>query len=242
MNTYPFAGEIKMEKVIKDGKEVIECEQVEYTFTPPGKEWARIDKDMNVVHLDMELCAKGPHNAYTALAMAIWKKAIETEREACAKVCEERQEVFEKYYTKGLAGMCAEAIRARSKCERGDAGTKISEDISCKTHPDAPHGFDRNMSHTLDRYVCECESWEPKQEPVECMFVNEDGECEQIEYGPVFDDPGVTPLYAAPPKREWIGLTDEEIEDLYFDKFSMGELKAFARAIEAAHGIKEKNT
>jgi hypothetical protein len=35
------------------------------------------------------------------------------EREACAKACEERQEVFEKYYTKGLAAMCAEAIRAR---------------------------------------------------------------------------------------------------------------------------------
>ena len=35
------------------------------------------------------------------------------EREACAKVCEERQEVFQKYYTKGLAAMCAEAIRAR---------------------------------------------------------------------------------------------------------------------------------
>jgi hypothetical protein len=30
-------------------------------------------------------------------------------------VCEERQEVFQKYYTKGLAGMCAEAIRARSE-------------------------------------------------------------------------------------------------------------------------------
>ena len=37
----------------------------------------------------------------------------EDEREARAKVCEERQEVFEKYYTKGLAAMCAEAIRAR---------------------------------------------------------------------------------------------------------------------------------
>jgi hypothetical protein len=37
------------------------------------------------------------------------------EREACARVCEERQEVFQKYYTKGLAAMCAEAIRARSK-------------------------------------------------------------------------------------------------------------------------------
>lgn len=38
--------------------------------------------------------------------------------------------------------------------------TKIPEDVPCKTHPDAPHGFDRNMSHTLDRYVCECEHWE----------------------------------------------------------------------------------
>jgi hypothetical protein len=90
MNTYPFAGEIKMEKVIKDGKEVIEWEQVdgnepiEYTFTSPATEWARVDKDMNVTHLDMELCAKGPHNAYTALAMAIWNKAIETEREKVA--------------------------------------------------------------------------------------------------------------------------------------------------------------
>jgi hypothetical protein len=37
------------------------------------------------------------------------------EREACAKACEERQEVFEKYYTKGLAAMCAAAIRARGE-------------------------------------------------------------------------------------------------------------------------------
>ncbi len=36
------------------------------------------------------------------------------EREACAVLCEERQEVFQKYYTKGLAAMCAEAIRART--------------------------------------------------------------------------------------------------------------------------------
>jgi myosin heavy subunit len=33
--------------------------------------------------------------------------------------------------------------------------------MTCKTHPDAPHGFDRNGSHSEDRYVCECESWEP---------------------------------------------------------------------------------
>jgi hypothetical protein len=49
----------------------------------------------------------------------------------------------------------------------------------------------------------------------------------------------VRDVYSAP-QRTWVGLTDEEIEDLYFDNFSMGELKAFAKAIEAK--LKEKNT
>ena len=132
-----------MTKGIKDGKEVVEWEPVplqsdrfsvdhvtgsvgigtpnqepiEYTFTPPATEWARIDKDLNVVHLDMELCAKGPHNAYTALAMAIWNKAIETEREACAELA--MQGTNEPVQTKTLEILrkererIAEAIRAR---------------------------------------------------------------------------------------------------------------------------------
>jgi hypothetical protein len=33
--------------------------------------------------------------------------------------------------------------------------------MTCKTHPDAPHGFLRNASHSEGRYVCECEHWEP---------------------------------------------------------------------------------
>jgi hypothetical protein len=88
---------------------------------------------------------------------------------------------------------------------------------------------------------------ETEQEPVAWMFVNEDGECEQIEYGPVFDDPGVTPLYASPPKREWVGLTDEEIQDLGYlsEKFDASNSEwfdrwGFARAIEEK--LKEKNT
>lgn len=35
-------------------------------------------------------------------------------------------------------------------------------DVPCNTHPDAPHGFNRNQSHTLGRYVCDCEGWEPE--------------------------------------------------------------------------------
>jgi hypothetical protein len=71
--TYPFAGIIQT-KLTQDenGNPVIAWKEV----TQPT-EWARIDKDCNVTHLDMDLCAKGPHNAYTALALAIWNRAIE---------------------------------------------------------------------------------------------------------------------------------------------------------------------
>ena len=35
------------------------------------------------------------------------------EREACAKLCDEREEIFQKYYIRGLPALCAAAIRAR---------------------------------------------------------------------------------------------------------------------------------
>jgi len=54
----------------------------------------------------------------------------------------------------------------------------------------------------------------------------------------------VTPIYTAPPKREWVGLTDDEIYD-YADKFlyqhgSNFGIKSFGKAVEAK--LKEKNT
>ena len=35
------------------------------------------------------------------------------------------------------------------------------EQPECNPHPAAPHGFDRTRSHSLGRYVCECEGWMP---------------------------------------------------------------------------------
>jgi hypothetical protein len=35
------------------------------------------------------------------------------------------------------------------------------QERKCNPHPDAPHGFLRNASHSENRYVCECEYWEP---------------------------------------------------------------------------------
>ena len=55
-----------------------------------------------------------------------------------------------------------------------------------------------------------------------------------------------THLYTAPQKREWVGLTDEEIQDLSYLSQKIDEGNAawfdrwgFARAIEAK--LKEKN-
>ena len=55
------------------------------------------------------------------------------------------------------------------------------------------------------------------------------------------------PLYTAPPQRTWVGLTDEEVRDLWSwsatseaEKTANTQQHAFARAIEAK--LKEKNT
>jgi hypothetical protein len=41
---------------------------------------------------------------------------------------------------------------------------EVTTEVPCKTHPDAPHGFNRNASFDEDRYVCDCEFWEPPEE------------------------------------------------------------------------------
>ena len=77
-----------------------------------------------------------------------------------------------------------------------------------------------------------------KQEPVAWMFVNTDGECEQIEYSkncPIPDDPSITPLYTAP--RQWQGLTKKEFLAAVD---GLEDLEDCWVAIEAK--LKEKNT
>jgi hypothetical protein len=54
------------------------------------------------------------------------------------------------------------------------------------------------------------------------------------------DRNGWTPLYTAPPRREWQRLTNEEIYPLYNEPRSDAEMLEFARAVEQA--LKEKNT
>ena len=54
----------------------------------------------------------------------------------------------------------------------------------------------------------------------------------------------ITPLYTAPPKKQWVGLTDDEVFELadtnLYDGGKNYGVLAFAKAIEQA--LKEKNT
>jgi hypothetical protein len=43
-----------------------------------------------------------------------------------------------------------------------DELSDITKEHRCNPHPDAPHGFLRDASHSAGRYVCECEWWDEK--------------------------------------------------------------------------------
>jgi len=100
---------------------------------------------------------------------------------------------------------------------------------------------DKAWVHLQDEVLAACEEalQSQEQEPVAWMYVNDDGECEQIEYGEVFNDPNVTSLYTHP--KEWQELSDDEIDKIFKNHRdgSLGRF-GFARAILAK--AKEKNT
>jgi hypothetical protein len=115
----------------------------------------------------------------------------------------------------------------------------------CKTHPDAPHGFDRNASHSADRYVCECESWTPEVTgEVGAVNMSQDrvDETAKGKYKACYEIPDWRPGMVFPaPKREWVGLTvNEVLELLPSSKWEAEETLLFVQRIEDE--LKEKNT
>ena len=88
-----------------------------------------------------------------------------------------------------------------------------AQEPKCSNHPDAPHGFCRDASHSADRYVCECEGWEtehPAQEPVAWMskMGSFTAIAETKKQLPKGSEPIALYIHPAP---SWVGLSDEEI-------------------------------
>ena len=83
-----------------------------------------------------------------------------------------------------------------------------------------------------------------KQEPLAWMVYTQEGQSAFVTDNPAVIHPSqrALPLYATPPQRK--PLTDEEIDRLFFFARNEGgfttkeTFTAFARGIEAAHGIK----
>ena len=83
---------------------------------------------------------------------------------------------------------------------------------------------------------------QPEQEPVGYVTIENISSWAQVPSIKWFKKPTEGPLYTAPLKREWVGLTDEEIEEIadWADKNAAPWYLEYARAIEAK--LKEKNT
>ena len=114
--------------------------------------------------------------------------------------------------------------------------------VKCNPHPDAPHGFMRDASHSAGRYVCECESWEPpkeNQKPVAYVTGFHKGHCVIQPTDPAVVLPVGTALYRAP--REWVGLTDEEVSYCRYAATFCDELDTAYMAELIEQDLKEKN-
>jgi len=86
---------------------------------------------------------------------------------------------------------------------------------------------------------------ETEQEPVAWLKTWSDGSLTVLKTkSHAFADHELEPLYTAPPKREWVGLTDEEIQKVvskkWWDWEDLFDIEGFSRAIEAK--LREKNT
>jgi hypothetical protein len=113
---------------------------------------------------------------------------------------------------------------------------QMTDRLQCNPHPDAPHGFMRDASHNADRYVCECESWEPK--PVAHVYRIEPNGRPCVAWDDASGIEVGAKLYAAP--REWVSLTDHEVWEAIDYVLEGGGWLDVARVLEQA--LKEKNT
>ena len=85
---------------------------------------------------------------------------------------------------------------------------------------------------------------QPEQEPVAWMVYSVDGQSVCITDDPTSftENQRALPLWPGPLEREWVGLTDEEIEEHFFNNVNTGSLLSFgAGAAYAEAKLKEKN-
>ena len=130
--------------------------------------------------------------------------------------------------------MALEALEDRASLMKWQkARDAVKEALTKEKTLQALHNENERLGLYKDAYA------QPEQEPVAWVVYS------SAENDIVWADKGKllkqnTPLYTTPPQRTWVGLTDEEIDDLWESTASYYNTHDFARAIEAK--LKEKNT
>jgi len=99
----------------------------------------------------------------------LWRKGevVECQYTEAERLRAKKQAIKEELYDK----VKMEMFKASSALENIEYK---GIEVQCKTHPDAPHGFDRDSSLSMNRYVCECEYWEPDWEPEELREITKE--------------------------------------------------------------------
>jgi len=161
--------------------------------------------------------------------------------------CLNNDRVYETAWVKGAINACEEALKQPIVAELNDEYLRDTNVIGLE-QPAEP----RLVSYAPDGSTCTLNidgeevyfnREQPAQEPVFWMHEVEEAPFEghQVTVAPEQDDYYTIPLYTHP--HQWVGLTDDEIIDIYFQANIYpqphGFIIDFVRAIEQA--LKEKN-
>jgi hypothetical protein len=138
-------------------------------------------------------------------------------------------------YHTGKEWRAMEALRQAIEQAEKESTLREISDIGQEAHTDHPM---RHWDRTCPACVAEAE----KQEPVAWMTNSEQDVTVEFLFSHVQTPMHKIPLYTTPPKREWVGLTAEEIYNCWqsaVDENGFTKRKVYD-AIEAK--LKEKNT
>ena len=100
-----------------------------------------------------------------------WLSAALEDPTTCGAMKDDINEWFQAIEEKRLRSkkkLISDELSDTVKMVMSEEDSDYNQEVPCKKHPDAPHGFLRNESLTQNRYVCECEYWEPEEILVEC--------------------------------------------------------------------------
>lgn len=115
-------------------------ERIEFALSLAGE----VEKQESVAWVEVIDSHEGPYYFHGKELLDVGKHSLYTAPQPCQE-CEKLKSEHAKSEAAWATGI--------------DAAP--SKEKACSTHPDAPHGFDRTASHSLGRYVCICEGWEP---------------------------------------------------------------------------------